>query len=46
MEFTQIYSNRYGSRLEPVPGAEEVTLKEVVSERRPRSPDDKITSEK
>jgi len=45
-KFTQIYSNRYGSRLEPVPGAEEVTLKEVVSERRPRSPDDKITSEK
>jgi membrane protein len=31
-KFTQIYSTRYGSHLEPVPGAEAVTLKEVVSE--------------
>jgi membrane protein len=34
-KFTQIYSNRYGSHLEPVPDAETVTLKEVVSEHRP-----------
>ena len=34
-KFTQVYSNWYGSHLEPVPGAEKVTLKEVVSERRP-----------
>jgi membrane protein len=34
-KFTKVYSNRYGSHLEPVPGAEEVTLKEVVAERRP-----------
>lgn len=32
-KFTQVYSNRYGSHLGPVPGAEEVTLKKVVSER-------------
>ena len=32
-KFTQIYSNRYGSHLEPVPGAEAVTPKEVVSEQ-------------
>lgn len=31
-KFTQIYSNRYGSRLEPVPGAEAVVLKEVSSD--------------
>jgi membrane protein len=31
-KFTQIYSNRHGSHREPVPGAEQVTLKEVVSE--------------
>ncbi len=31
-KFTQVYSNRYGSRLEPVPGAKAVTLAEVVSE--------------
>ncbi|MBK8001628.1 MAG: YihY/virulence factor BrkB family protein [Verrucomicrobia bacterium] len=30
-KFTQIYSNRYGSRLEPAPGAEAVTLTEVVT---------------
>jgi len=34
-KFTQVYSNWYGSHLEPVPGAEKVTLKEVVSERSP-----------
>jgi membrane protein len=35
-KFTQIYSNRYGSHLEPVPGAEAVTLREVdVEQRRP-----------
>jgi membrane protein len=33
-KFTQVYSNRYGSRFEPMPGAEAVTLKEVVSEPR------------
>ena len=32
--FTQIYSNGYGSHLKPVPGAEAVTRKEVVSEQR------------
>jgi membrane protein len=32
-KFTQIYSNRYGSHLEPAPGAEAVTVKEVVSEQ-------------
>ena len=32
-KFTQIYSNRYGSRLEPAPGAEAVTLTEVASEQ-------------
>jgi membrane protein len=31
-KFTQIYSSRCGSRLEPVPGAEAITPKEVVSE--------------
>jgi membrane protein len=30
-KFTQIYSNRYGSHLEPAPGAEAVTLQEVVA---------------
>lgn len=30
-KFTQIYSSRYGSRLEPVPGAEAVTRQQVVS---------------
>ena len=30
-KFTQIYSNRYGSHLEPAPGAEAVTLREVFS---------------
>jgi membrane protein len=33
-KFTRIYSNRYGSHLEPVPGVEAVALKEVVSEQR------------
>jgi membrane protein len=33
-KFTQIYSSRHGSHLEPMPGAEAVTLKEVVSEQR------------
>lgn len=33
-KFTQVYSNRYGSHLEPMPGTEAVTLKEVVSEQR------------
>jgi uncharacterized BrkB/YihY/UPF0761 family membrane protein len=32
VKFTQIYSNRYGSRLELVPGAKAVTLAEVVAE--------------
>ncbi len=32
-KFTQIYSNRYGSHLEPVPGAEAVTPKEVASKQ-------------
>ena len=30
-KYTQIYFNRYGSQLEPMPGAKAVTLKEVVS---------------
>ena len=38
-KFTQIYSDRYGSHLEPVSGAEAVTLKVVVvsdsEQRRP-----------
>ena len=35
-QFTQIYSNRYGSHIEPVPGAEVVTPKELtVQQRRP-----------
>ena len=34
-KFTQIYANKHGSRFKPKSGAEEVTLKEVVSERRP-----------
>ncbi len=33
VEHPYIYSNRNGSHLEPVPGAEAVTLKEVVSEQ-------------
>lgn len=38
-KFTQIYSNQYSSHVEPVPGAEAVTLKEVVSEpHRPAEP--------
>ncbi len=32
-KFTQIYSTRHGSQLEPVPGAKPVTLKELVSEQ-------------
>lgn len=32
-KFTQIYSNRYGSHLDPAPGAEAVTLKEMASEQ-------------
>ncbi|MBE0544170.1 MAG: YihY/virulence factor BrkB family protein [Verrucomicrobia bacterium] len=32
-KFTQIYSTRHGSHLEPVPGAKAVTLEEVVSEQ-------------
>ena len=32
-KFTQIYSTRRGARLEPVPGAKAVTLKEAVSEQ-------------
>jgi len=32
-KFTQIYSARHGSQLEPVPGAKPVTLKELVSEQ-------------
>lgn len=31
-KFTQIYSSRHGARVQPVPGAEVVTLAEVVSE--------------
>jgi membrane protein len=31
-KFTQVYSNRYGSHFEPVPGAEAVAVKEVKSE--------------
>jgi membrane protein len=31
VKFTQLYSNRYGSHLKPAPGAEAVTVKEVVS---------------
>jgi membrane protein len=35
-QFTQIYSNGYGSHIEPVPGAEVVTPKELtVQQRRP-----------
>jgi len=34
-KFTQVYSNRYGSHLEPMPGTEALTPKEVVSEQRP-----------
>jgi membrane protein len=36
-KFTEVYANRYGSHLEPLPGAEAVTLKEVISESRPVS---------
>jgi len=44
---SRVHSGRkQRARIEPVPGAEEVTLKEVGSEQRPRSPDDRITSEK
>ena len=32
-KFTEIYSTRHGSHLGPVPGAEAVTLKELVSEQ-------------
>lgn len=32
-KFTQIYANRYGAQLEPMPGAEAVTLKKVVSKQ-------------
>jgi membrane protein len=32
-KFTQIYSTRHGSHLEPAPGAKAVTLKELVSEQ-------------
>ena len=32
-KFTQIYSNRHGACIEPVPGAKEVTLKDVASEQ-------------
>lgn len=38
-KFTQIYSNRYESHREPLPGAEAVILKQVVSE--PRHPPDR-----
>ena len=31
-KFTQVYSNRYGSHFEPVPGSEAVAVKEVKSE--------------
>jgi len=31
-KFTQVYSNRHGSTLEPVPGAEAVTLREVATQ--------------
>jgi membrane protein len=35
-QFTQIYSNRYGPHIEPVPGAEVVTPKEAaIQQRRP-----------
>jgi membrane protein len=34
-KFTQIYANRYGSHLQPVPGAQRVKLKEVVEPPRP-----------
>jgi membrane protein len=37
-KFTQIYSDRFGSRLKPVPGAEAVTLKKIVTEERPATP--------
>lgn len=30
-KFTQIYANKFGSRFEPVPGAEAVTLQEVIA---------------
>jgi membrane protein len=33
-QFTQIYSNRYGSHIEPVPGAETVTSQEASSQLR------------
>jgi len=32
-KFTQIYSARHGSHLEPVPGAKPVTLKELIYEQ-------------
>ena len=32
-KFTQIYSNRHGAYIEPVPGAKVATLKEVVAEQ-------------
>jgi membrane protein len=31
-KFTQIYADKFGSRLEPVPGAEAVTLQEAISQ--------------
>lgn len=35
-QFTQIYSNRYGSHIEPAPGAQVVTPREAaVQQRRP-----------
>jgi len=36
-KFTQVYSNKYGSHLEPVSGAEAITWKEVVTEPRQRT---------
>ena len=42
-KFTQIYSNRFGEHLKPVPGAEAVTLREVVS-KPPRQTERKRTS--
>src|ERR1017187_7684837 len=42
-KFTQLYSNRYGAHLKPVPGAEAVAVKEVVSEpRRPLNENQRV----
>ena len=42
-KFTQIYSNRYGVHLKPVPGAEALTVTEVVSEPcRPQNENERV----